>query len=302
MVCLMVCMVACVLTCPAIGLTATNTQEAATIVTGKVMATVTRAPRLPFNAIVDEILVRPGDAVDENAPLMRYHLQDEAGRLLQQEVTQGAATEEIKSQILTLERSLAEATAQRNKARQLSASGLGSRQALNRLEGDVKSLQQRIELLQASIRKNERNFAERLRELEYHFGQPIAEGEQLPPSLVLRSPIRGYVLSLEGGLNPGVELPEGSAPILVGQLDPVLIQVPVYEGELGNIREGDTAEVEIPSLKNRKFTASVSEISWVSTDMNVANPSYYTVELTVPNPEFALKPGFKAIVRFRAGR
>ena len=36
--------------------------------------------------------------------------------------------------------------------------------------------------------------------------------------------------------------------------------------------------------------------------MNVANPSYYTVELTVPNPDLELKPGFKAIVRFSGGR
>ena len=39
---------------------------------------------------------------------------------------------------------------------------------------------------------------------------------------------------------------------------------------------------------------------WLSTDMNVANPSYYNVELTVPNPDLILKPGFKAVVRFEA--
>lgn len=308
--CLSACLWACLpggLLCPVPGHAAgpaapTASKEPVTIVTGKVMATVTRAPRLPFNAIVDKILVRPGDAIAENAPLMRYHLQDEAGRLLQQEVTQGAGTEDLKSQALTLERTLAETIAQRNKASQLSASGLGSRQALKRLEGDVKSLQTRLALMQDSIAKSERSFESRLKELEYHFGQPIAEGQHLPESLVLRSPINGYVLSLEGGLNPGVELAEGSSPILVGQLDPVLIQVPVYEGELSSIKLGDTAEVDIPSLKNKKFTAKVSEISWVSTDMNVANPSYYTVELTVPNPGFELKPGFKAVVRFKAGR
>ena len=88
----------------------------------------------------------------------------------------------------------------------------------------------------------------------------------------------------------------------MGQLNPVLIQVPVYEAEISSIKEGDKAEVEIPSLGNRKFAASISEISWTSTDMNVANPSYYTVELTVPNPDLELKPGFKAIVRFNSGK
>jgi len=287
--------------CPISSLAASSASET-TIVTGKVIATVTRAQPLPFNAVVDAVLVKPGDAVEAGTPLLRYHLQDEAGRLLQQEVTTGAGTEDLKSQVLNLERTMAETMAQRNKARQLAASGLGSRQALSRLEGDVRSLQKRIELLQTTIKKNERNFEARLKELGNYYGIPIKEGELLPDSLVLRSPITGYVLSLAGTLHSGTELAAGSAPIQVGQLNPVLIQVPVYEAELGAIREGDTAEVEIPSLDDKKFAATVSEISWVSTDMNVANPSYYTVELTVPNPDLALKPGFKAVVRFKGNR
>ena len=80
-----------------------------------------------------------------------------------------------------------------------------------------------------------------------------------------------------------------------------------YTWQAGNTRARitaapcDKAVVEIPSLGNRKFTGIVNEISWISTDMNVANPSYYTVELTVPNPDLVLKPGFKAVVHFGGG-
>lgn len=269
-----------------------------TILTGKVVTTVTRAVPMPFNAVVDEVLVQPGDAVEDGSPLMRYHLQDEAARILQREVTNGAGTETLKGQVLDLERQLAETTAERNKARQLVSSGLGSRQALSRYEDSVTSLKNRIALLQETIKKSESNFAARLKELGGYFGQPITEGESLPHTLVLTSPIRGYVLSLAAALNPGNLLSAGSAPIQVGQLNPVLIQVPVYEADVSTIKVGDKAEVEIPSLGDRKFTGIVNEISWISTDMNVANPSYYTVELTVPNPDLVLKPGFKAVVRF----
>ncbi|MBO4300354.1 MAG: HlyD family efflux transporter periplasmic adaptor subunit, partial [Desulfovibrio sp.] len=72
------------------------------------------------------------------------------------------------------------------------------------------------------------------------------------------------------------------------------------EAEISGIKEGDAVEVEIPSLNNRKFKGTVNEISWISTDMNVSNPSYYMVEVTVPNPDLELKPGFKAVVRFKA--
>lgn len=273
-------------------------QDAVTILTGKVVTTVSRAVPMPFNAVVEEVLVKPGDAVHTGSPLMRYRLQDEAERILQREVTTGAGAEQSRSQVLDMQRQLAAMSADRNKTRQLVSSGLGSKQALARMEDNVESLKSRIELAREIIRKNESNFKARLEELSGYYGQQIKEGERLPETLTLTSPINGYVLSIAPALNPGQLLAAGSSPVQVGQLNPVLIQVPVYEAEINNISIGDSADVEIPSLEGRKFRGIVSEISWISTDMNVANPSYYTVELTVPNPDLILKPGFKAIVKF----
>ena len=274
----------------------------ATILTGKVVTTVTRAAPVPFHAVVDEVLVKPGQPVDKGTPLMRYYLQEEAERILQREVTTGAGTEDLKGQVLDLERRLAETAAQRNKARQLAASGLGSAQASSRLEDDVHSLQRRIDLLRVTIQKSEKNFSTRLEELSGYFGKPIREGESLPKELTLTAPIDGYVLSLDATLYAGALLGAGSSPIRVGKLDPVLIQVPVYEAEISGIKAGDSVEVEIPSLNGKKFAGTVNEISWVSTDMSVSNPSYYSVEITVPNPNLELKPGFKAVVRFKGSR
>lgn len=283
---------------PASGLA----QDGATILTGKVVATVSRAVPMPFNAIVEEVLVKPGDPVHAGSELLRYRLQEEAARLLQREVTLGAGTEQLRSQALDMQRQLAAITADRNKTRQLVSSGLGSRQALNRVEDSVQSLTNSIALTRDMIRKNESTFKLRLEELSGYYGQEIHEGERLPEFLMLRSPISGYVLSVASALNPGQLLMANSAPIQIGQLNPVLVQVPVYEAEINSIHVGDSATVEIPSLANRKFEGIVGEISWISTDMNVSNPSYYTVELTVPNPDLILKPGFKAIVRFEGGR
>ncbi|GHU90397.1 hypothetical protein AGMMS49974_06770 [Deltaproteobacteria bacterium] len=277
-------------------------EPASVILSGKAVTTVTRAVPMPFNAIVDDVLVNPGDVVEQSAPLLRYHLQEEAERVLQREITIGAGTEETGSQVLEMERRLAEMTVQRNKARHLANSGLGSKLASARLEDDVRSLQQRIALLRSTIRKKESNFAARLKELEGYYGVPVREGEQLPASLVLTSPINGHVLALEGTLNPGVLLNAGAAPVHVGRLDPMLIQVHVYEAEIAGIKVGDNATVKIPSLDNKKFAAAVNEISWVSTDMNVSNPSYYMVELSVSNPDLDLKPGFKAVVHFGGRR
>lgn len=269
-----------------------------TILSGKVISPVTRHAPLPFNAIMDEVLVSPGDAVTEGQALVRYHLQEEAERLLQKEVTLGPGTENSRAQMLDMERRLAEMLAQRNKAKQLVASRLGSPQALERLEGDVASIQQRIALLRSSITKSENTFKGRLNELGGYFGMPIAEGATLPRSLTLTAPIAGHVLSLLPNLYPGTLLGGGTSPVLVGQMNPMIIQVQVYEAEMSRIKEGDTATVTIPSLQDRGFIAKVTSMAWTSNDMNVASPSFYTVELMVPNPDLELKPGFKAVVHF----
>lgn len=272
--------------------------DAETILTGKVVTTVTRPVTVPFNGIVEQVLVKPGTAVEEGTPLLRYKLQNEAEHQLQTELTIGAGTEELRGQVLDLDREILNLTAERNKTRQLVSSGLGSRQALTRQEEYLASVRNSIDLLRSTISKKEANFQSRLKELSGYFGQTIKAGDSLPENLVLISPIKGYVLSVAAATNPGQLIEAGSAPIVVGQLNPVLIQIPVYEAEINNIKVGDTAEVEIPSLNNRSFKGVVNEISWISTDMNVVNPSYYTVEVTVPNPDLVLKPGFKAVVRF----
>lgn len=269
-----------------------------TILSGKVVTTVTRRVALPFNAIVDEVLVAPGDAVTTGQGLLRYHLQEEAERVLQREVTMGAGTEGMRGQVLDMERRLAESIAQRNKTRQLVASKLGSAQALRRLEDDVTSLQKRIALTRATIEKTEASFKARMTELEGYYGVPLKGGALLPDTLTLTAPLDGHVLSVASNLYPGAQLPAGTAPISIGQMNPMLIQVQVYEADLSRIKVGDTAVVQIPSLRDKEFSARVAKIAWTSNDMNVANPSFYTVELTVPNPDLELKPGFKAVVHF----
>ncbi len=275
-----------------------ESQAAETILTGKVMATVIRAEPLPFHAIIEKVCVRPGESVKKGSPLLRFRLQGDSERVLQQEITRGSDTEELRGKILELEREQARLEALCKKNRHLVASGLGSTQALSRQESEVVALKERIGLLRSTIRKAELTFSARLRELEKFYNVPLREGMILPDTdLILPSPIDGYVLSI-GSIFPGSLVPQGAQPVKVGPLDPMMIQVPVYEGELEDVSEGKVAQVEIPSLGNKKFEAKVTEISWVSNDMNVDKPSYFTVKLMVPNSKFELKPGFKAVVRF----
>ncbi len=268
------------------------------IFTGKVRTTVTRAPGVPFNCVVKEVLVQPGQHVKEGDPLFRYELAIDVRRNLQMEINVGSNVEHMQAQVLDLRRQLSQAQAQRNRARSLAASGLGSSQASERLQFEVDSLEERIRLTNESIAKSRANFDLRLKELSQRFGMTIEEGQPLPEVFSVNSLLDGYVLSMDSNLMPGTWFGGGAAPVSVGQMDPMLIEVPVYEAEVSVLKVGDKATVEIPSLNNKAFEATVTEISWASSQMDVSQASYFNVELTIPNPNLELKPGFKAVVRF----
>ncbi len=285
---------------PALAADASSEEARSTILSGKVVSTVTRAKVLPFTGIVEEVLVNPGQKVAAHEVIMKYSLTDKAKRALQKELLQGAGTEATKAQILALQGELSNLKAQSNKARQLASAGLGSSQASARSADEVKLLQERIDLLQQTLQKKEEAFKQRLDELSEYFGAPVIAGSALPPMLMLTSPMAGHVLSVASNVEVGAQMGAGYAPILVGKMDPMGIQVQVYEGEIGRIKVGDKASVTIPSLNDKAFEATVSQIAWTSSSLDVAQPSYFTVELTIPNAQLELKPGFKAIVQFSA--
>ncbi len=286
----------CALSFSSLSYAAESTQS--TILSGKIISTVTRAKALPFNAIIEEVLVKSGQEVGTNEILLKYSLTEEAERTLLKELARGAGTEDTHAQILTLQSQLSNLKAQSNKARQLAAAGLGSSQASARSASEVKLLQERITLLQQTLSKQETAYKQRLDELSDYFGTPVTGAANLPKLLVLTSPMDGHILSVAANVQAGAQLPMGAAPILVGKMNPMSIQIQVFEGEIGRIKVGSKASVTIPSLQDKAFEATVSQIAWTSTSLDVSQPSYYTVQLTIPNPNLELKPGFKAIVEF----
>ena len=276
----------------------TSVSKQFTILNGKIISTVTRSRPLPFNAIVKEVLVKPGQKVIKDEVLMTYTLTEEAERTLQKELINGAGTEDIKAQILTLQSQLSNLKSESNKARQLAAAGLGSNQASARSAGEVRRVEDRIHLMRQNLKKREESFTKRLEELSSYFGKPVKLAAELPTELMLTTPMEGHVLSVATNAETGAQLGQGFTPILVGKMDPMSIQVQVYENEVGRLKVGDTASVTIPSLSDKVFEARVCQIDWTSSNLDVAQPSYFTVELMVPNPNLELKPGFKAIVKF----
>jgi HlyD family secretion protein len=122
----------------------------------------------------------------------------------------------------------------------------------------------------------------------------------------LHSPGDGVVLTQV--LHAG-ELAAPAATILVlADLSEVRLRVFVPAPEIGRVRVGQEAQVQVRSLPERSF---VGQVAWIGdepeyTPRNIATAeerlnTFYAVELELANPEGMLKPGMSAEAAFVSG-
>ncbi|MDR2696509.1 MAG: efflux RND transporter periplasmic adaptor subunit, partial [Deltaproteobacteria bacterium] len=139
-----------------------------------------------------------------------------------------------------------------------------------------------------------------LSELEDSFKRPI-QGSKPPQQLFVTSPMDGFVLSVAESVQGGALVAAGTAVAEIGSMNPMQIRVQVFEHEAVKLREGDSAIVRVPSLQDREYAGKVLQIAWTPQALQTDAPSFYSVQLEVPNDDLALKQGFKALVRFKNG-
>ena len=91
----------------------------------------------------------------------------------------------------------------------------------------------------------------------------------------------------------GVTVAPGVPVIFVVDLDPVKVRVGIPESQVGQVREGDRAEVSIPSLNGQQFEGRVEAIAAAS---DPASRTYVS-KIVVPNPKHQLRAGMVSEAR-----
>jgi multidrug efflux pump subunit AcrA (membrane-fusion protein) len=271
-----------------------------TVLSGKLYCPVTRVVTIPFTGYVDRVGVVPGQHVKKDEVLLHYSLEEKAAIALEKELNWGANTENLQGQIVDLERERVDVKSNITTTRQLVNSQLGSRTKLQQQEEMLDALNRRISLLRDSIKKQEQSYKLRLAELEDSFKQPI-QGNRPPQKPFVTAPMEGFVLSVMDYVQSGALLGAGTAIAEIGSMNPMQVRVQVFENEAVKLREGDSATVRVPSLQDREYTGKIMQIAWTPQTLHADAPSFYNVQLEVPNNDFALKQGFKAMVRFMNG-
>ena len=121
--------------------------------------------------------------------------------------------------------------------------------------------------------------------------------------LLLRAPRAGLVVACP--LHPGELARPGSTLLEIADLDKVTLTVYVPENRLGEVRVGQDVQVSVDSFPGRVFGGRVTRIADKAefTPRNVATQQervqiVFGVEITLANPDHALKPGMPADADF----
>ncbi len=267
---------------------------------GKVFCSLKRRVDLPFKGVITALLVKSGERVEPGQVLARYRLAAEALPLIRQRLAPPQISEtEVK--LSETERSLVPLQSRKQELTKLMPQKLASPQSLEQVNRDIRLLDQERTALQTRLRQDRQALKDDQALLKKQLGEAVNSGH-IPAEAVLTAPIGGYIIWVNPDLREGAELEPTPGVFQVGVLDPMLVRAQAFEIEALQIKPGETGEVTLESLPGRKYQGEVSRISWASMTPGLEQPSYYDVELQVPNPDLELKDGLKAKIVFRKPR
>jgi HlyD family secretion protein len=245
-------------------------------VNGVVKARNQLAVRPEIAAPIVAVMVRSGEAVERGQPLVR--LQDDE---LREQLRQAEAGVRLAEAAAAEARArTAEIEARVRRTRKLSEDELISAQELESQEAQLTASRASADLEAARVEQAEATADERRSALA---------------KTTVRAPVSGHVGQRRAEV--GMRADPSTVLFVVGDLDEVMIEVPLTESMLDRVGEGMTVIVEPRGAESRPIEATLSRVSPF-----LAEESFTTVgEIDVDNREGRLRPGMFVTVRILYG-
>ncbi len=263
---------------------------------GKVSAQIIRWITVPFPIFVDELLVNIGESVHKDQRLVRYHLHPRELRAFQGELYTGGGQAEMQMQISALEQELLHINAQKRTSAELTAKGLTSPSDAQRNSRQLALLLQRKDALLQKREAYTADFNLHMDELETYFGHKLKKGDTLPRELFLTAPMDGTIIDISPRTRSRGRVDPNTAAVTMAVLDPIQIQIQVYESEVSRMHIGQEVSVDVVNMGGKKVRGKISMLSWMPIDATIAVPSFYFVYIDIENPDHMIRPGYKALV------
>jgi len=117
------------------------------------------------------------------------------------------------------------------------------------------------------------------------------------PLIDLKAPVAGTIVEQNVAGFEGVKSLDNTVNLFtIANLSEVWVVCDVFENDLGEVHQGDSAEVRLNAFSGRAFHGSVANISRVL-DPNTRSAK---VRIVLPNGDGALRPGMFAVATFRS--
>jgi HlyD family secretion protein len=222
--------------------------------------------RPEISAVLVEVLVGSGDLVTKGQPLVR--LQPDPQR---QDLRQGRASVRLaEAEAAAARARLVELEAGASRTRKLAEQQMVS--ALERETQDAQAAAGRAAVSQALARVEEARASVGMRRSSLD-------------KTVVRSPIAGRVGRREA--DQGMLVTPATVLFVVGDLDRMIVDVPLTEKMLGQVRAGQPVKLHGPGLGQRPVSATLSRVS----PFLAAGSFSTTGEIDVDNKDGRLMPG-----------
>lgn len=258
---------------------------------GKLYSPVKLSVFLPYNAKITSLSGHIGQKVKRGEVLATYEIPLET-RMDEKTKLSPANIKDLEHKLANADKEIDRFTAKARELEAMNQRNMASPQsiAMNAKEIDVFRKEKVSISEQLALARELLN--DRVELAEDHFGKGAGIGK-MPKDGIIKAPIDGFVMWMNPELRNGVKLAKEAELFQVGTLDPMIIRAQVHEIEAQKLKEGMAAVVTFDSLPGKKYAASVSRIPWAPIPAALQQPSYYDIELTIPNPNLELKEGLK---------
>ena len=264
------------------------------IFSGKLYSPLKLSVQLPYTSQIMSMPMAIGQKVKKDEILATFEIPLET-RMTEKRALSLASVKDIEHQVASTNKEIDKLRMKRKELEVMEKQNMATSQALVQNAQEIDVLEKERVALQEKLSSEREQAQQRLELTRERFG-PKANFGVLPNEGIIKSPTDGYILWINPDLRKGVKLARDVELFQVGVLDPILIRAQVHEIEALRLKLGDQAKVNFDSMPGKEFLATVSRIPWAPLPTALQQPSYYEIELTLPNADYSLKEGLKAQV------